>query len=247
MKSVQPPKDLNNIFTLANTYLKPKFVTGPGGAGSTFAMTADTVEWKPGDGKGKRQRGIQQQGQGKDDKNNDEGTEQTEGLGRTKVKCFSCEGDHYINNCPEFSEFKRMKEEEKQEAATWDTTTFVTYQVHAIGKEGFKPTEVLLDNQANISIMRPDLLLAFEKTENGVRVNGVGGVQLYTDETGYLEDFFRVYSSGETKAIVLSFADVEDMYMITYQPQGSFTVHLPHRDIVYCRRNKLYMANFDYQ
>jgi hypothetical protein len=116
-----------------------------------------------------------------------------------------------------------MKEQEKQVAATWDVTTFVTYQVNSIGTVGFKHNEVLLDNQANISIMRPDLLTAYEKTENGIRVNGVGGVQLYTDETGYLQDFFRVYSSMETKANVLSFADVEDMYPVSYQPMETFS------------------------
>jgi hypothetical protein len=91
--------------------------------------------------------------------------------------------------------------------------------------------------------MQPDLLSTFEKTENGFRVNGVGGVQLYTDETGYLEDFFRVYSSTEMKVNVSS-ADMEDLYTITYQPQESFTVHLPDRDIVFHRRNKLFVADF---
>ncbi len=95
----------------------------------------------------------------------------------------------------------------------------MTHQINAIGIGGFKPTEVLLDNQANVSIIRPELLSAFEKTENGIKVSGVGGVQLYTEETGYLEDFFRVYTSTETKANVLSFADVEDLYKIMYQPQ----------------------------
>jgi hypothetical protein len=43
---------------------------------------------------------------------------------------------------------------------------------------------------------------------------------------------------------VLSFADVEDMYNITYRPQESFTVHLPERDIIFYRRDKLYVADF---
>jgi hypothetical protein len=43
---------------------------------------------------------------------------------------------------------------------------------------------------------------------------------------------------------VLSFADVEVMYDITYRPQESFTVCLPERDIVFYRRNKLYVADF---
>jgi hypothetical protein len=113
MKSIKPPKDLNEIFTLANTYLKPKLVTGPGGAGSTIATTADTIERKPGDGKGKRNQGKQHQGPGKDEKNSD-GSEQTDGSGKKKIKCFSCGGDHCINNCPEFLKFKKIKEEEKR-------------------------------------------------------------------------------------------------------------------------------------
>jgi hypothetical protein len=46
--------------------------------------------------------------------------------------------------------------------ATWDVSTFITYQVNAIGIDGFKPMEVLLNNQANISIMRLELLRAFK-------------------------------------------------------------------------------------
>jgi hypothetical protein len=112
-------------------------------------------------------------------------------------------------------EFTRLKEEEREVAVTWDATTFVTYQVNAIGLKGFKPMKVLFDNQANISIIRPKLLSAFEEAENG-------GVQLKTKKTGYLPDFFHVYSSSDTKAKVLSFADVEDLYKVTYQPQESF-------------------------
>ncbi len=61
---------------------------------------------------------------------------------------------------------KKAQEEEKQAAATWDATTFVLYQVNVIGAKGFRPTEVLLDNQANISIMKPELLSAFEEAES---------------------------------------------------------------------------------
>ncbi|MFN9982580.1 MAG: hypothetical protein ACK53Y_21815, partial [bacterium] len=60
----------------------------------------------------------------------------------------------------------------------------------------------------------------------------------------YLEDFFRVFVSSETKANVLSFAEVEDMYEITYVPRTSFVVHLPGRDIEFVRKGKLYVADF---
>jgi hypothetical protein len=56
IKSVKPLKDLNEIFTLANMYLKPKFVAGSGGMGSMFATTADIIERKPGDRKGREER-----------------------------------------------------------------------------------------------------------------------------------------------------------------------------------------------
>jgi hypothetical protein len=43
----------------------------------------------------------------------------------------------------------------------------------------------------------------------------VEGVQMVVDQQGILEGFFPVYASENTKANVLSFADVEDLYDIT--------------------------------
>jgi hypothetical protein len=53
-----------------------------------------------------------------------------------------------------------------------------------------------------------------------------------------------VYASRDTKVNVLCFVDVEDLYEIMYQQGTSFTVHLPERDIVFKKRNKLYVADF---
>ena len=103
------------------------------------------------------------------------------------------------------------KRRQKKATSTWDATMLATYQINAIGAEGCKPTEVLLDNQANIAIIRQELLTAFENAENEVQVNGVGGVQLHTSDIGHLRDFFRVYSSTDMKANVLSFSDVQDL------------------------------------
>jgi hypothetical protein len=43
---------------------------------------------------------------------------------------------------------------------------------------------------------------------------------------GHLDGFFEVYASEHTKANVLSFADVEDLYDITYKRGDSFVVHM---------------------
>jgi hypothetical protein len=39
-------------------------------------------------------------------------------------------------------------------------------------------------------------------------------------------------------------ADVEDMYRITYVQGESITVHMDHRDVVFSRREKMYVADF---
>jgi hypothetical protein len=50
------------------------------------------------------------------------------------VKCFNCGEEHYISNCPEFLKFKKAKEDQDKHAtATWDASTFVTYQFNAFG------------------------------------------------------------------------------------------------------------------
>ncbi len=61
----------------------------------------------------------------------------------------------------------------------------------------FKQIEVLLNNQVD---------------------NVVGGHQFTVGDTGYLDEFFRVYASTEMHANVLSFAEVEDHFPTTYIP-----------------------------
>jgi hypothetical protein len=47
------------------------------------------------------------------------------------------------------------------------------------------------------------------------------------------------------KANVLSLADIEDMYAITYVQKQMFTVHKGDRDLVFHMRDKLCTANWD--
>jgi hypothetical protein len=59
------------------------------------------------------------------------------------------------------------------------------------------------------------------------------------DQVGDLPGFFQVYASAQTKANVLSFADVEDLYEISYVQKEAFVVHMPTGDLVFSRRDKL--------
>jgi hypothetical protein len=53
------------------------------------------------------------QGQGKEETPfSGDSSAKMEGFTHKKPKCFSCGGEHYINNCLEVLEFQKMKEKE---------------------------------------------------------------------------------------------------------------------------------------
>lgn len=81
------------------------------------------------------------------------------------------------------------------------------------------PTKLLLDTQADLSLIHPALLEDVKKAPKSIKVKGVGGMQLVVDDVGELNGFFKVYALEKTKANVLIFAGVEDMYDITYERQ----------------------------
>jgi hypothetical protein len=133
--------------------------------------------------------------------------------------------------------------------ATWEASVHVTtreVQVHNAVERPKKiaDDEILLDNQTDISILRPESVENIKESQDQVKVKGVGRLQLVVDKKGYLPDFFEVYTSEETKANVLSFAEVEDKYRITYIHEA-FVVHLENRDLMFRRRGKLYVAKWE--
>jgi len=151
------------------------------------------------------------------------------------------------------SKSKAESDDEDEESAsghvTWadtrDYCTFTTYQVNSVSDNRFKPTEILIDNQANVSIVHPDLARNIEPAEKLVKINGVGGHQFTVKSIGFLDPLFPVYVSDQTKAHIFSFAQVEDKYPITYTLQESFTIHLPRGDIVFKRRDGMYVADWN--
>jgi hypothetical protein len=249
IKTITAPTDLNTVFNLANNWLKPKALPG-GGYASTYATKVDKVEKKSTPKGETKNDGDKQQGKLKTD-----GKVESERKPRTKnIECFICGDDHYATDCPHRKKLvessKVTANEEDEEAAVnavWEANAFGTvrtYQINAVVFSGFKSTEVLLDNQANISIIRPELLRQVQATSEVVWVNGVGGVQLQLRETGYLDNFFQVYTSTETRVNVLSFSDVEELYPITYGPFVGFTVHTSVGDMLFEKKGKMHVADF---
>jgi hypothetical protein len=78
------------------------------------------------------------------------------------------------------------------------------YEVHSAVNvtQKLTCTEILLDNQVDISIVHPQLLENVRPVERNIKVKGVGGVQMVVSKKGKLKDFFEVCASEDTKANV---------------------------------------------
>ena len=99
-KAIDPPKDLNEIYLLANQWLKPK-AAGTGYA-STFATMLDHLDDRrnPGDRRGRNRCGGKQQQQ-QEEKHQGAMDSTKQERPKRPVKCFICDGPHFANKCPE--------------------------------------------------------------------------------------------------------------------------------------------------
>jgi hypothetical protein len=242
-KAIEIPDTVNTIYRLAGSWVKTNTMKTENRSAVTFLTTLDNN--KPHAPKAK-----------KSVKKPSEKTRKEAGeKDLSNITCFACgEKGHYASRCPKKG--KESKSENINEAdvnATWEVeqegNMFTTIKEHVVNNATQKEnhislTEVLLDNQADISILHPSLLENIREAESKIRVKGVGGFQMEVKEKGMLRDFFEVYSSLDTRANVLSFAEVEDQFPISYVPQIGFIVHLPDRDLEFRRRGKLYVADW---
>jgi hypothetical protein len=135
----------------------------------------------------------------------------------SKVKCFnSGQRGHIAPNYPEIDQTEQETETKGKQFVTWEDCQFeetdcesgmyMTYEVyesvHMSPK--FRKYDILLDNQADVSIVHPHLLQDVLPAESPITVKGIGGRQLKAEHAGYLQDFFRVYASEQANPSVLS-------------------------------------------
>jgi hypothetical protein len=241
--SVTQLATLNEMYLLANQWLKTTGVTQSGLA-STFVTKLDMPSQEKGGKKDEKDGGKQgkasEMKQGKRD--------------MSKIKCFYCnEFGHIAPNCPKKAKQAEERAQKAETFVSWDDNvdeeqvagTFFIYQVCHRVKSGqkFHDYDLLLDNQADISVVHPRLLWQVMAADKPVTMNDIGGRQLVVTQTGYLDEFFRVYASEDVKPNRFSSADVEDMFPVTYVPGKAFMVHLPGRDLEFARTGKLYVVN----
>ena len=106
----------------------------------------------------------------------------------------------------------------------------------------FGKHSVLLDNQADITILHTDYLDDYRR--ESFYVSGHGG-QRELRYIGMLKGFANVVAHGDDDVVanVLCMADVEDEFRITYVQGQYYIVHMPDGDLTFWRRGKFYVAD----
>jgi hypothetical protein len=221
--------DLNKMYILASRRVVVKdSKTSPGGA--TFATL---------DGQrrlGKNQKNPNDESASSEGKNKMAEQRYQEKL--AKMKCYNCgEKGHVAKNCPHLS--KSDGEEEEPPLAG------LTLACCAAGPTDknrlFAFYEVCLDSGSQINIVDPRLLNNLRTSNKTFRsMNGVSKI----DRVGHLDGFFECHACEDCPANILSMADVEDKFAITWEPGESMIVHLEERDIVFKRRDKMWVGDF---
>jgi hypothetical protein len=260
-EAFDPPDTVNKIYRTAGSWVKP-VPRGEGGTAVSYVTLEEGAKQAAAEKKKEKQKKHRQAAAAASAGNSDNADKKPPPKDRSNYKCWSCNKFGHLANSKQCPNYKKKAEDKDVIAdATWqayeasmyttvrwvedkDETREYTVNNAVHVTQVLKPTEVLLENQADISIVHPMLLTNVQKSERRIRVKGVGGLQLIIDEEGILEGFFPVYASEKTKANVLSFADVEDLYDITYVQKRAFIVHMGDRDLVFNKRDKLYVAEW---
>jgi hypothetical protein len=210
--------DLNKMYILASRRVVVKIgEKSPGGA--TFATVDNNMAKKePKDGKTKTK-------------------EQKYAERLAKMKCFNCgEKGHPEKSCPK----KSGKVDEKEDEPPMAGMT-VACCATAESKRLHEFYEVCLDNGSQVNIVNARLLTNLRTDRRVYRsMNGVA----HTDRIGHLEGFFDCQAGDNCPTNIISMARVEDMYPMSYSQGESITVHMDDRDLVFKRREGMYVADF---
>jgi hypothetical protein len=171
--AVKAPKTPNEVYHLAGSWIKQPTSTESGYAATFVTIEEDArrTNKKRNPGKGE----PKPQGGGNTDDSGSSSTGEKEQKDLSHIQCFKCkEYGHYSTSklCP-MNKKKQGVENSQDRAtfanATWQTEQeagmFMTLEVmkehvvnNATQAQGLLPTEILLDNAANISVMNPMLL-----------------------------------------------------------------------------------------
>jgi hypothetical protein len=210
--------DLNKMYILASRRVVVK--TGkeiPGGA--TFATVDGRIPKK----------------QPKDGNENGKSKEQKLAEKLAKMKCFNCgKKGHPAKSCPE-----KSQEDDEEEPPMAGLTMACCATTNKRRLHEF--FEICIDNGSQVNIVDSRLLTNLRTERRMFRsMNGMS----QTERVGHLEGFFDCQAADDSPTNILSMARVEDLYPITYSQGESITVHMDDQDVVFQRRDGMYVADF---
>jgi hypothetical protein len=202
-ESIDPPQDVNTVYKLAHQWVKTQMIQ-KGSSAATFVTSVDMVQEKS---EKTRNHQVNLTKDSKGSTTKPKPTSSTRDIpgssrDKTDIQCYICaQYGHYANKCPEKKQTSVTREgtdavqEQSRAHTTWHAATFVTIKEVTVnnavdGSTALKRNQLLLDNQADVSIIHPDLLTHLNKADHELKINGVGGEQLIVQDTGYLTGFF---------------------------------------------------------
>ena len=240
------PKTVNEVFQEANTYIAPYHSSKDTTRGGVTFATADAII-------GQLKRESTKRGRGRSgldipttptnnpttptsppsppsptstsgsSSSSSTSTPTNQGSTRdlSNVECYNCnEMGHLARNCPKKGNLSGMTH--KGKLPKW--------------------YEIGLDTMSQVNVCNPRLLTNIRPSQGSYR--GLSGPTSTTTYEGDLNGFFPCQVCDTCSASILSAADVEDLYPITYQQGVSYTVHMGDRDLVFYRKDNLYVADF---
>lgn len=155
-------------------------------------------------------------------------------------KCYNCgERGHIAKACPELAD----QEEESSGDDSEPQLAGMTLESCYAATDGrlYQYYEVCLDSRSQVNIMDPRLLTNIRDSPRTYRsMNGT----TITSKVGHLAGFFECQAAEGCTANILSMSDVEDKYQITWTPGDSIVVHMDEQDVVFHKRNKMYVTDF---
>jgi hypothetical protein len=186
---------------------------------------------------------------------------------KPKAGCAICGKEHYANMCPNLDRCKELlaEDEDNRKVASamplfnnnkpshnnTGAVNLITLRVvHSITNDTrvyyLDEYDLLLDNQATVSIFKNKSMLSNLRTaDDTLTITGVGG-EITTNEIGNAGSFGEVYYSKKSPANILSFAGVRELgYDIQYDnDKGIFTVKINHtKSYVFKLRHGLFVCN----
>ncbi|NBR23750.1 MAG: hypothetical protein EBU08_08270, partial [Micrococcales bacterium] len=246
------PTTLNEAMTRAARYKVVMSREGAVDAARGVIFLADHVTGK----KSGHQKGAPKESGSKDKGGAAKGNEKAETAGGPKQKkdkkdvtCFCCQKKgHYISECPLAKKARELIEEEEENIHVTEDFVHMTTEevVYAAGK-GLGPNDVLLDNQATVSVFfNAELLTNIRKTPKPCKIRGVGGEAISVDKVGDFDVFGEVLFSPQANANILSLWNVQRQFQVQYDAKKNiFCVAVDGGRVMdFKPKNRLYVHEY---